>query len=101
MRVSVLIFEPNLFYSAQEGQMLDDIDREILRLAKQRPLPGSISDLTRPLQGRLAANRLNLRVHDLEAQGLLKLSKQRHYVFVEITERGQMATQSSEGGGAR
>jgi DNA-binding PadR family transcriptional regulator len=77
--------------------VIDDIDRKILRLARERLLPVSISDLTRPLRASLRLCNIYNRVHDLEAQGLLKTNKQRHYVLVEITEKGQIEAQLPKG----
>ena len=74
--------------------MLDDIDHRILRLANERKgYPVSISDLVRPIKS-LANQNLNIRVHKLADQGLLKLNKQRHYVLVKITKEGQMKAQT-------
>jgi len=66
--------------------IIDDIDRRILMLANEsKGYPVSISDLTRPIKC-IANQNLNIRVHRLADQGLLKTNKQRHYVLVEITK---------------
>jgi hypothetical protein len=73
--------------------MIDNVDREILGLCAS---PVSIYGISKQLQNKRAYSNVHNRVKDLEKLGLLKIDKQRHWVFVEITEKGQMEAQSRE-----
>ena len=71
--------------------MIDKIDLEILKEVARLPHEASISEIIKPFRDKRSWNALYKRLRDLEVQGLLKTSKQRHCVFVEITEEGLKA----------
>ena len=68
---------------------LDDLDRKILAEVGKRVRPASISEILRPFRDQRAYSSLWERIRSMESQGLLRTSKQRHYVLVELTEEGQ------------
>ena len=67
---------------------LDDLDKEILREVARLSHSATISEILKPFKGKRAWSSLYGRLRLMEGQGLLKTDKQKHYVFVTITERG-------------
>jgi len=75
---------------------LDQLDKDILREVARLPHAASISEIERSFKGKRAHSSLYERIKGLAAQDLIKTDKQKHYVFVEITEKGQMIAQSEK-----
>jgi len=76
--------------------MLDKLDKEILKEVARLPHQASISEIERSFKGKRAHSSLYERIKGLAALDLIRTDKQKHYVFVEITEKGQMEAQSKE-----
>ena len=78
-----------VIHESDQSLNLDDLNRQILKEVGKRILPASITDILRPFRDQRVYSSLYDRIRGMEKQGLLKTNKQKHHVFVTITEKGQ------------